>query len=57
MMQTGRNISMVTLTDALVNLVTEGLVEPDEAYFKTVHKEEIRRGLEQKGIRVCLAVK
>jgi twitching motility protein PilT len=57
MMQTGRNIGMVTLTDALIHLVTEGLVEPEEAYFKAVHKEEIRRGLEQKGIRVGLAAK
>jgi twitching motility protein PilT len=47
MMQTGRNIGMVTLTDALIQLVTDGLVDPEEAYFKAVHKEEVRRGLGQ----------
>ncbi len=38
MMQVGRNIGMVTLNDALMELVTKKIVAPDEAYSKAVDK-------------------
>jgi twitching motility protein PilT len=38
MMQVGKNIGMVTLNDALMDLVTKKLVEPDEAMNKAVDK-------------------
>jgi twitching motility protein PilT len=38
MMQVGKNIGMVTLNDALMDLVTKKLVEPDEAMSKAVDK-------------------
>jgi twitching motility protein PilT len=38
MMQVGKNIGMVTLNDALMELVTKKLVEPDEALSKAVDK-------------------
>jgi twitching motility protein PilT len=37
-MQTGRNIGMVTLNDALIELVKKDIVEPEEAYIKAVDK-------------------
>jgi twitching motility protein PilT len=38
MMQVGKNVGMVTLNDALMDLVTKKLVEPDEAMSKAVDK-------------------
>lgn len=38
MMQVGRAVGMVTLNDALVDLVTKKLVTPEEAYLKAVDK-------------------
>jgi twitching motility protein PilT len=38
MMQVGRAAGMVALNDALMDLVTKKLVEPDEAYAKAVDK-------------------
>ena len=38
MMQVGKNIGMVTLNDALMDLVTKKLVAPDEALSKAVDK-------------------
>jgi len=37
-MQTNRKAGMVTLNDALIELVDQGLVEPKEAYMKAVEK-------------------
>jgi twitching motility protein PilT len=37
-MQVGRAVGMVTLNDALMELVTKKLVAPDEAYAKAVDK-------------------
>jgi twitching motility protein PilT len=37
-MQTNRKVGMVTLNDALLELVDAKLVEPQEAYFKSVEK-------------------
>ena len=38
MMQVGKAVGMVTLNDALMELVTKKLVAPDEAYAKSVDK-------------------
>jgi twitching motility protein PilT len=38
MMQVGKAVGMVTLNDALFDLVSKKLVAPDEAYSKAVDK-------------------
>lgn len=48
-MQTSRRLGMVTLTDALVELVESGQVEAQEAYAKAVDKAMILQALKQKG--------
>jgi twitching motility protein PilT len=40
-MQTNKRAGMITLNDSLVELVDEGLVEPQEAYTKAVDKSAI----------------
>ncbi len=49
-MQTNRKQGMVTLNDALVDLVDRGLVEPREAYLKAVDKGAISASLKAKGL-------
>ena len=50
MMQVGRAVGMVTLNDALLDLVTRKLVAPDEALSKSVDKagfeSMLKRGVE-----------
>lgn len=48
-MQTGRNQGMTTLNDALLDLVKQGLVDPQEAWKKAVAKSEFRTMLERAG--------
>ena len=53
MMQVGRSVGMVSLNEALMELVTKKLVAPDEAYSKAVDKGGFeallkRAGLEQR---------
>ncbi|HEX6316640.1 MAG TPA: type IV pilus twitching motility protein PilT, partial [Gemmatimonadaceae bacterium] len=48
-MQTSRRLGMVTLTDALVELVDSGQVEASEAYAKAVDKALILQALKSKG--------
>jgi twitching motility protein PilT len=43
MMQVGKSVGMVTLNDALIELVTKKLVAPDEAYSKAVDKAGLSR--------------
>ena len=47
--QTSRRLGMVTLTDALVELVDSGQVEVFEAYAKAVDKSMILQALKSKG--------
>ena len=47
--QTNRRQGMVTLNDALVDLVERGLVEPAEAYLKAVDKTSLSASLKAKG--------
>jgi twitching motility protein PilT len=56
LMQTGAKQGMVMLNDALLSLVQEGQVEPDQALDKAVDKEEFSQLLERKGIKVQVPV-
>jgi len=47
-MQTHRKAGMVTLNDALLELVEAGLVEPKEAYLKSVEKTGLTAALKAK---------
>ncbi|AKU89742.1 type IV pilus twitching motility protein PilT [Vulgatibacter incomptus] len=49
LMQTGRAQGMVTMNDALFDLVKRGLVEPAEAYKKAVARTELKAMLERAG--------
>jgi twitching motility protein PilT len=49
MMQVGKSIGMVTLNDALMDLVTKKLVEPDEALSKAVDKAGFEAMLKRGG--------
>jgi twitching motility protein PilT len=51
-MQTGRAQGMVTLNDALLELVKKGQVEPREAYAKAVGKAELKGLLERNGMKL-----
>lgn len=53
-MQTGKNVGMVTLNDSLYDLVKRGLVEPREAYVKAVNKQELRSMLQRDGLAAGL---
>jgi twitching motility protein PilT len=49
-MQTNRKVGMVTLNDALVELVEAGAVEPREAYLKSADKAGLLLALKGKGV-------
>lgn len=49
-MQTNRKIGMVTLNDALLELVEGGTVEPKEAYLKSAEKTGLLGSFKAKGI-------
>ncbi|MEO7506494.1 MAG: ATPase, T2SS/T4P/T4SS family, partial [Pyrinomonadaceae bacterium] len=51
-MQTGRNIGMVTLTDALVDLVKRDIVEVEEAYIKAIDKPGFEIALKRLNINL-----
>jgi twitching motility protein PilT len=48
-MQTSKRLGMVTLSDALMDLVNQGLVEPKEAYLKAIDKLSFANALKQAG--------
>jgi len=50
MMQVGKAIGMVSLNDALMDLVTKKLVAPEEAYSKAVDKAAFEGQLKRAGI-------
>jgi twitching motility protein PilT len=56
-MQTSRRLGMLTLTDALVELVESGQVDATEAYAKAVDKSMILQSLKAKGYDVGFAEK
>jgi twitching motility protein PilT len=49
-MQTNRKIGMVTLNDALLELVESGAVEPREAYLKSAEKTGLLASLKARGV-------
>ncbi len=51
-MQTGKNKGMVMLNDALMELVNKGIVEPKDAYIKSVDKEGFEMLLQRNGKRI-----
>jgi twitching motility protein PilT len=51
-MQTGRNIGMVTLNDALADLVKRDIVEAEEAYIKAVDKTGFELALKRLNINL-----
>jgi twitching motility protein PilT len=51
-MQTGRGQGMVTMGDALVELVKKKLVEPREAWLKAPNKAEMKQLLERAGFKL-----
>jgi hypothetical protein len=48
-MQTSRRLGMVTLNDALIELVDKKQVEPREAYLKAIDKIVFANMLKQRG--------
>jgi twitching motility protein PilT len=50
MMQVGKNVGMVTLNDALMDLVTKKLVTPEEAYSKAIDKAGIEVVMKRAGL-------
>ncbi len=54
-MQTSRRLGMVTLNDALLELVDGGTVEPAEAFSKAVEKTGFVAGLKSRGIDTSFA--
>ena len=50
MMQVGKNVGMVPLNDALMDMVTKKLVAPDEAYAKAVDKAGFESLLKRVGL-------
>jgi twitching motility protein PilT len=55
MMQVGKAVGMVTLNDALMDLVTKKLVAPDEAYAKSIDKATFETMLKRVGLTSGLA--
>jgi twitching motility protein PilT len=53
-MQTGKNIGMQTMNDHLFQHVKNGLVEPEEAYMKSVDKAGMREMLKRLNIELKL---
>jgi twitching motility protein PilT len=51
-MQTGRQHGMLTLNDALCELVKTGKVDPREALAKAVSRSELRKMLTEAGVRI-----
>src|SRR3989441_4562842 len=52
--QTSKKLGMHTLNDALFDLVEKGVVEPDEAYMKSVEKAGLVGQFKAKGIKVTI---
>ena len=52
MMQVGKAVGMVTLNDALLDLVTKKLVEPEEAYIKAVDKPGFEAMLKRSNVNL-----
>ncbi|MBI5362870.1 MAG: type IV pilus twitching motility protein PilT [Planctomycetes bacterium] len=54
-MQTGAKYGMRLLNDSLEELVKQGLVDPMEAYVKSINKEEMSNKLQKLGVKIDLS--
>jgi len=54
-MQTSKDVGMVTLNDSLIELVKAKKVEPLEAYMKAVQKPELKAALQKLGFTINVA--
>jgi len=54
-MQTSRKLGMVTLNDALLDLVDRKLVEPKDAYLKSIDKPGLEAALKTRGLALGLS--
>src|SRR5712671_2964203 len=52
--QTSKKLGMLTMNDALLELVEKKAIEPDEAYMKSVEKTGLAASLKAKGFKVSL---
>ncbi|HZH42104.1 MAG TPA: type IV pilus twitching motility protein PilT [Gemmatimonadales bacterium] len=52
--QTSKKLGMITLNDALLDLVEKKMVEPDEAYMKAVEKAGFAAQLKSKGFKLTV---
>src|SRR5712691_9564103 len=52
--QTSKKLGMLTLNDALLELVEKKVVEPDEAYMRAVEKTGIVSSMKAKGFKLTL---
>ena len=55
LIQTSKKLGMVTLNDALLELVERKLIDPDEAYVRSVEKSGLVASLKAKGFKVTLS--
>jgi twitching motility protein PilT len=53
-MQTSKKLGMVTLNDALLDLVEKKQIDPDEAYVKSVEKSMMAASLKAKGLKLTV---
>ena len=53
--QTSKKLGMLTLNDALLDLVEKKAIEPDEAYLRSVEKAGLAASLKAKGFKVALS--
>ena len=53
--QTSKKLGMLTLNDALLELVEKKLIDPDEAFVRAVEKTGLVASLKAKGFKVSLA--
>jgi twitching motility protein PilT len=52
--QTSKKIGMLTMNDALLELVEKKMITPDEAYVKSVEKSGLLASLKAKGFKVTM---
>ena len=53
--QTSKKLGMLTLNDALLELVERKMIEPDEAYMRSVEKAGLVASLKTKGFKITLS--
>src|SRR5437867_3729184 len=52
--QTSKKLGMLTLNDALLELVEKKVIDPDEAYMRSVEKSGLAASLKAKGFKLTL---